>query len=246
MAGHSRWANIKHKKAAVDARRAKVWTRLIKEIQVAVRLGSDAIDINPRLRLAIAKATDANIPKDNINRAIQRGIDMGMGTHYEKIRYEGYGVGGAAVIVDTITDNRARTIAAVRHTFMKFGGNIGTDGSVSFVFEYVGQFLFASNTPEDKLMEAALESDAKDVLINDDGNFEVICSPNDFPHVKTALEAVGLKTEDAEITMKPQTKIECIGEDKLKMQQLLDALQNLDDVQQIYTNAVFTGRINFR
>jgi YebC/PmpR family DNA-binding regulatory protein len=237
MAGHSKWANIKHKKAAADAKRGKVWTRLIKEIQVAARLGGGDMDSNPRLRLAVEKATDANMPKDNINRAIQRGVGGVDGANYEEIRYEGYGIGGAAIIVDTMTDNRTRTVAEVRHAFSKFGGNMGTDGSVSFLFDHVGLFLFAPGTPEDKLMEAALEAGANDVVTNDDGSVEVLASAHDFSKVKTALEAAGLKAELAEVTMKPQTEVEFTGEDAVKMQKLLDALENLDDVQEVFTNA---------
>jgi YebC/PmpR family DNA-binding regulatory protein len=238
MAGHSKWANIKHKKAAADAKRGKVWTRLIKEIQVAARTGGGGdIDSNPRLRLAVEKAYDANMPKDNITRAIQRGIGGVEGANYEEIRYEGYGINGAAIIVDTMTDNRVRTVAEVRHAFSKFGGNMGTDGSVAFMFDHVGQFLFAPGTPEDKLMEAALEAGANDVVTNDDGSIEVLSSPHDFPKVKAALETAGFKAELAEVTMKPQTEVEFTGEDAVKMQKLLDALENLDDVQEVYTNA---------
>ncbi|MCF2134453.1 MULTISPECIES: YebC/PmpR family DNA-binding transcriptional regulator [Mycetohabitans] len=238
MAGHSKWANIKHKKAAADAKRGKVWTRLIKEITVAARLGGSDAGSNPRLRLAIDKATDANMPKDNVNRAIQRGVGGVEGANYEEIRYEGYGIGGAAIIVDTMTDNRTRTVAEVRHAFSKHGGNLGTDGSVAFLFDHVGQFLFAPGTPEDKLMEAALEAGADDVTTNDDGSIEVVCPPNDFAQVKAALEAAGFKAELAEVTMKPQTEVEFTGDDAVKMQKLLDALENLDDVQEVYTNAV--------
>lgn len=238
MAGHSKWANIKHKKAAADAKRGKVWTRLIKEITVAARLGGGDADSNPRLRLAMDKATDANMPKDNIQRAIQRGVGGLDGVNYEEIRYEGYGIGGAAVIVDCMTDNRTRTVAEVRHAFSKHGGNLGTDGSVAFLFTHCGQFLFAPGTPEDTLMEAALEAGADDVTTNDDGSIEVICPPNDFSAVKAALEAAGFKAEMAEVTMKPQNEIELSGDDGVKMQKLLDALEGLDDVQEIYTNAV--------
>jgi YebC/PmpR family DNA-binding regulatory protein len=237
MAGHSKWANIKHKKAAADAKKGKVWTRLIKEIQVAARLGGGEIDSNPRLRLAVDKAYDANMPKDNINRAIQRGVGGADGANYEEIRYEGYGIGGAAVIVDTMTDNRTRTVAEVRHAFSKNGGNMGTDGSVSFMFDHVGQFLFAPGTAEDALMEAALEAGADDVVTNEDGSIEVLCPPNDFSKVKAALEAAGFKAELAEVTMKPQNEVEFTGDDAVKMQKLLDALENLDDVQDVYTNA---------
>lgn len=241
MAGHSKWANIKHKKAAADAKRGKVWTRLIKEITVAARLGGGDPGSNPRLRLAIDKATDANMPKDNVNRAIQRGVGGVEGANYEEIRYEGYGIGGAAVIVDTLTDNRTRTVAEVRHAFSKHGGNLGTDGSVAFLFDHVGQFLFAPGTPEDRLMEAALDAGADDVTTNDDGSIEVVCPPNDFAPVKAALEAAGFKAELAEVTMKPQTEVEFAGDDAVKMQKLLDALENLDDVQEVYTNAVIIG-----
>jgi YebC/PmpR family DNA-binding regulatory protein len=238
MAGHSKWANIKHKKAATDARRGKVWTRLIKEITVGARLGGGEIDTNPRLRLAVEKAYDANMPKDNVTRAIQRGVGGLDGATYEEIRYEGYGIAGAAVIVDCMTDNRTRTVADVRHAFSKNGGNMGQDGSVAFLFSHVGQFLFAPGTPEDALMEAALEAGADDVATNEDGSMEVICPPHEFAAVKTALEATGFKAELAEVTMKPQTEVEFRGDDALKMQKLLDALENLDDVQDVYTNAV--------
>jgi YebC/PmpR family DNA-binding regulatory protein len=238
MAGHSKWANIKHKKAATDAKRGRIWTRLIKEITVAARLGGGDVDSNPRLRLSIDKATDANMPKDNIQRAIQRGVGGVDGVNYEEIRYEGYGLQGAAVIVDCMTDNRTRTVAEVRHAFSKHGGNLGQDGSVAFMFSHVGQFLFAPGTPEDALMEAALEAGADDVATHDDGSVEVVCPPNDFSRVKDALEAAGFKAELAEVTMKPQNEIMLAGDDALKMQKLLDVLENLDDVQEIYTNAV--------
>ena len=238
MAGHSKWANIKHKKAATDAKRGKIWTRLIKEITVAARLGGGDVSINPRLRLGVEKAAEANMPKDNVQRAIQRGAGALDGVNYEEIRYEGYGLSGAAIIVDTMTDNRIRTVAEVRHAFSKFGGNMGTDGSVAFMFDHVGQFLFAPGTSEDALMEAALEGGADDVTTNEDGSIEVICPPHDFEKVKVALEASGFKAELAEVTMKPQTEVSFVGEDALKMQKLLDALENLDDVQEVYTNAV--------
>jgi YebC/PmpR family DNA-binding regulatory protein len=238
MAGHSKWANIKHKKAATDAKRGKIWTRLIKEITVAARLGGGDVSINPRLRLGVEKAAEANMPKDNVQRAIQRGAGALDGVNYEEIRYEGYGLSGAAIIVDTMTDNRIRTVAEVRHAFSKFGGNMGTDGSVAFMFDHVGQFLFAPGTSEDALMEAALEGGADDVTTNEDGSIEVICPPHDFEKVKVALEASGFKAELAEVTMKPQTEVTFAGDDALKMQKLLDALENLDDVQEVYTNAV--------
>ena len=238
MAGHSKWANIKHKKAATDAKRGKIWTRLIKEITVAARMGGGDIASNPRLRLAVDKAADANMPKDNVTRAIQRGSGGLEGVNYEEIRYEGYGIGGAAIIVDCMTDNRVRTVAEVRHAFSKFGGNMGTEGSVSFMFKHVGQFLFAPGVEEDKLMDAALEAGADDVIADDEGGFEVLCDPNAFAGVKEALEAAGFKADSAEVIMKPDTETEFTGEDALKMQKLLDALENLDDVQEVYTNAV--------
>jgi YebC/PmpR family DNA-binding regulatory protein len=238
MAGHSKWANIKHKKAATDAKRGKIWTRLIKEITVAARMGGGDANTNPRLRLAIEKAADANMPKDNVNRAVQRGSGGLEGVNYEEIRYEGYGIGGAAIIVDCMTDNRVRTVAEVRHAFSKFGGNMGTEGSVSFMFKHVGQFLFAPGVEEDKLMEAALEAGADDVITDDEGGFEVLCDPNAFAGVKEALEAAGFKADSAEVIMKPDTETVFTGEDALKMQKLLDALENLDDVQEVYTNAV--------
>jgi YebC/PmpR family DNA-binding regulatory protein len=238
MAGHSKWANIKHKKAATDAKRGKIWTRLIKEITVAARLGGADISSNPRLRLSVEKAADANMPKDNVQRAIQRGAGELDGVTYEEIRYEGYGLSGAAIIVDTMTDNRTRTVAEVRHAFSKFGGNMGTDGSVAFMFDHVGQFLFAPGTPEDALMEAALEAGADDVATQEDGSIEVVCPPHDFEKVKASLAAAGFKAELADVTMKPQTEVTFTGEDAVKMQKLLDAIENLDDVQEVYTNAV--------
>lgn len=238
MAGHSKWANIKHKKAATDAKRGKIWTRLIKEITVAARLGGGDIASNPRLRLAIDKAADANMPKDNVSRAIQRGTGGLEGVNYEEIRYEGYGINGAALIVDCMTDNRVRTVAEVRHAFSKFGGNMGTEGSVAFLFKHCGQMLFAPGTNEDALMEAALEAGADDVLADDEGGFEVVTDPYEFSRIRAALEQAGFKPEVAEVTMKPSTATEFTGEDAQKMQKLLDALENLDDVQEVYTNAV--------
>jgi YebC/PmpR family DNA-binding regulatory protein len=238
MAGHSKWANIKHKKAATDAKRGKIWTRLIKEITVAARLGGGDINANPRLRLAVEKAADANMPKDNVSRAIQRGTGGLEGANYEEIRYEGYGLNGAAIIVDCLTDNRVRTVAEVRHAFSKFGGNMGTEGSVAFLFKHCGQLLFAPGLDEDTLMEAALEAGAEDVVADEEGGFEVITGPHDLSAVRAALEKAGFKPEVAEVTMKPSTETEFTGEDALKMQKLLDALENLDDVQEVYTNAV--------
>jgi YebC/PmpR family DNA-binding regulatory protein len=238
MAGHSKWANIKHKKAATDAKRGKIWTRLIKEITVAARMGGGEIASNPRLRLAVDKAADANMPKDNVQRAITRGTGGGDGANYEEVRYEGYGIGGAAIIVDCMTDNRVRTVAEVRHAFSKFGGNMGTEGSVAFLFKHCGQFLFAPGTDEATLMDAALEAGAEDVIADEEGGFEVLCAPNDFSAVKDALEAAGFKAEVAEVIMKPATETVFTGEDAAKMQKLLDALENLDDTQEVYTNAV--------
>ena len=238
MAGHSKWANIKHKKAATDAKRGKVWTRLIKEITVAARMGGGDVATNPRLRLAVEKAADANMPKDNVTRAVQRGTGGLDGANYEEIRYEGYGINGAAVIVDCMTDNRVRTVAEVRHAFAKFGGNMGTEGSVAFLFQHCGQFFFAPGTNEDALMGAALDAGAEDVIADDEGGFEVLCPPNDFSVIKEALEKAGFKADVAEIVMKPQTETVFTGDDAVKMQKLLDALENLDDVQEIYTNAL--------
>ena len=238
MAGHSKWANIKHKKAAQDAKRGKVFTRLIKEITVAARMGGGDPDSNPRLRLAVDKAYDQNMPKDNVERAIKRGSGALDGVDYEEIRYEGYGIAGAAVMVDCVTDNRVRTVADVRHAFTKYGGNLGTDGSVSFLFKHCGQLIFAPGTDEDKLIEAALEAGAEDVISNEDGSIEVITAPYEFINVKGALEKAGFKAELAEVTMKPANEAVLTGDDAVKMQKLLDALENLDDVQDVYTTAV--------
>jgi len=238
MAGHSKWANIKHKKAATDAKRGKIWTRLIKEITVAARMGGGDINSNPRLRLAIDKAADANMPKDNVQRAITRGTGGEDGASYEEVRYEGYGIGGAAIIVDCMTDNRVRTVAEVRHAFSKFGGNMGTENSVSFLFKHCGQFLFAPGTDEASLMDAALEAGAEDIVADEEGGFEVLCAPNDFAAVKDALDKAGFKAEVAEIVMKPATETVFTGDDAVKMQKLLDALENLDDTQEVYTNAI--------
>ena len=238
MAGHSKWANIQHRKGRQDEKRGKIWTRLIKEITVAARMGGGDPNANPRLRLAIDKAADANMPKDNVTRAIQRGTGALDGVNYEEVRYEGYGINGAAIIVDCMTDNRVRTVAEVRHAFSKFGGNMGTEGSVAFLFNHVGQFLFAPGTNEEKLMDAALEAGAEDVTTDEEGGIEVLCPPNDFAAVKDALEAAGFKAEVAEVVMKPSTETVFEGDDAVRMQKLLDALENLDDVQEIYTNAV--------
>jgi YebC/PmpR family DNA-binding regulatory protein len=238
MAGHSKWANIKHKKAATDAKRGKIWTRLIKEITVAARMGGPDVDANPRLRLAVDKAADANMPKENVTRAIQRGSGGLEGVNYEEVRYEGYGIGGAAIIVDCMTDNRVRTVAEVRHAFNKHGGNMGNEGSVAFMFKHCGQLMFAPGVDEDKLMEAALEAGADDVIQDEEGGFEVLCDPFAFATVKEALEKAGFKAEVAEIIMKPSTETVFAGEEGIKMQKILDALENLDDVQEVYTNAL--------
>ena len=238
MAGHSRWANVKHKKAAADAKKGKIFTRLIKEVTVAARLGGADPGMNPRLRLAIDKANDANMPKDTIERAIKRGAGGLEGVNYEEVRYEGYGISGAAVMVDCLTDNRTRTVAEVRHAFTKNGGNLGTDGSVAFLFKHCGQFVFAPGTSEDKVMEAALDSGAEDVITNDDGSIEVVCTPADFAAVKGGFAKAGLKPDLADITMKPTADNVLAGEDGGRMQKLLDALENLDDVQDVYTTAV--------
>lgn len=238
MAGHSKWANIKHKKAAQDAKRGKVFTRLIKEITVSARLGGGDPDSNPRLRLAMDKAYDQNMPKDNVERAIKRGCGTLEGADYEEIRYEGYGISGAAVMVDCMTDNRVRTVSDVRHAFTKYGGNLGTDGSVNFLFKHCGQLIFAPGTDEEKVMEAAIDAGAEDVVTHDDGSIEVITAPYEFINVKNGLERAGFKAELAEVTMKPSNEVFLSGDDAVKMQKLLDALENLDDVQNVYTTAV--------
>ena len=238
MAGHSKWANIQHRKGRQDAKRGKIFTRLIKEITVAARMGGGDPAMNPRLRLAMDKAYENNMPKDTVNRAIQRGSGGLDGANYEEIRYEGYGLNGAAIIIDTMTDNRVRTVAEVRHALSKYGGNLGTDGSVAFLFKHCGQLFFAPGTDENKLMEAALDAGAEDVVTNDDGSFEVITGAHDFVAVKDALAKAGFKPELAEVTMKPATEVEFKGEDAERMQKLLDAIENLDDVQDVYTNAV--------
>jgi len=238
MAGHSKWANIKHRKAAADAKKGKVFTRLIKEITVAAKLGGGDPNINPRLRLAMDKAREANMTKDSVQNAIKRGSGQLDGVSYEEVRYEGYGTGGAAVMVDCLTDNRTRTVAEVRHAFTKNGGNVGSDGSVAYLFKHCGQFLFAPGTSEDRVMEAAIDAGAEDVVRNEDGSVEVICASADFAAVKEALDKAGLRPELAEITMKPTTEAALAGEDAARMRQLLEALENLDDVQNVYTTAV--------
>jgi YebC/PmpR family DNA-binding regulatory protein len=237
MAGHSKWANIQHRKGRQDAKRGKIFTRLIKEITVAARMGGGDPDMNPRLRLAMDKATEHNMPKDNIERAVKRGSGGLDGVNYEEIRYEGYGVNGAAVIVDTLTDNRTRTVAEVRHAFTKFGGNMGANGSVAFLFKHCGQLLFAPGTDEGKLMDAALEAGADDVITHEDGSIEVITAPYEMSAAKAALERAGFKPELAEVTMKAANETELAGEEAAGMQKLLDALEGLDDVQNVYTTA---------
>jgi YebC/PmpR family DNA-binding regulatory protein len=238
MAGHSKWANIQHRKGRQDAKRGKIFTRLIKEITVAARMGGADVATNPRLRMAVDKAKGESMPKDNIENAIKRGAGTLEGVNYEEIRYEGYGISGAAVIVDCLTDNRNRAVADVRHAFTKFGGNLGTDGSVAFMFKHCGSLLFAPGTNEDQVMEIALEAGAEDIINNDDGSIEVITTPADFSAIKDALEAAGLNAVLAEVTMKADNETVFTGDDAVKMQKLLDALDDLDDVQEIYTSAV--------
>jgi YebC/PmpR family DNA-binding regulatory protein len=238
MAGHSKWANIKHRKAAADAKKGKVFTRLIKEITVAAKLGGGDPNSNPRLRLAVDKAREANMTKDSVQNAIKRGSGALEGVSYEEARYEGYGPGGAAVLVDCLTDNRTRTVAEVRHAFTKNGGNLGSDGSVSYLFKHCGQFVFAPGTSEDRVMETGLDAGAEDVVANDDGSIELVCAPGDFAAIKAALEKAGLKPEFAEITMKPSAEAPLARDETARMRQLLDALENLDDVQDVYTTAV--------
>ena len=238
MAGHSKWANIQHRKGRQDEKRGKIWTRVIREIMVAARQGGGDLGINPRLRLAVEKAKAANMPADTIKRNIDKATGNLEGVQYEEIRYEGYGVGGAAIIVDTMTDNKVRTVAEVRHAFSKYGGSMGTAGSVAFQFRKVGQLILAPGTSEDKVVDVALEAGAEDVLTDDDGTIEVITQPGDFESVKKMLEAGGFKPEVAEITMRADNTIELAGEDAAKMQRLLDVLEDLDDVQDVFHNAV--------
>ena len=238
MAGHSRWANVKHRKERADAQRGKIFTRLIREITVAARLGGGDPGGNPRLRLAIDKAREQNLPNDNIQRAVQRGSGELEGAAYEEIRYEGYGPGGAAIMVDCTTDNRTRTVAEVRHAFTKNGGNLGADGSVAYLFKHCGQFIFAPGTSEDRVMEAGLDAGAEDVLKNDDDSVELICAPADFSAVKAALDKAKLKSELAEITWKPTTEATLAPDQRGRMRSLVDALETLDDVQNVYTTAV--------
>lgn len=238
MAGHSKWANIKHKKAATDAKRGKVFTRLIKEITVASKIGGSDVGSNPRLRLAVDKAYEANMPKENVERAIKRGSGELEGVNYEEARYEGYGIGGAAIMVDCLTDNKVRTVADVRHAFTKYGGNLGTDGSVAYLFKHCGQLIYAPGTSEDRVIEAALEAGAEDIVSNEDGSIEVVTAPHEFSTVREALDKAGLKAEVGEVTYKPLNETVFSGDEALRMQKLLDALESLDDVQDVYTTAV--------
>ena len=239
MAGHSKWANIQHRKGRQDEKRGRIWTRIIREIMVAARQGGGDLGMNPRLRLAVEKAKAANMPADTIKKNIDKATGNLEGVAYEEIRYEGYGIGGAAVIVDCMTDNRVRTVADVRHAFSKHGGNLGSEGSVAFQFRHCGQFVFAPGTSEDKVMEAALDAGAEDVLTDDDGAVEVLCAPPDFEAVKSALERAGLAAELAEVTMRPQSTVELGADDAQRMRKLLDVLEDLDDVQEVYHNAEF-------
>lgn len=238
MAGHSKWANIQHRKGRQDAKRGKIFTKIIKEITVAARLGGGDADMNPRLRSAVAEAKEENMPSDNITRAIKKGTGELEGVNYEEIRYEGYGINGAAIIIDCLTDNKQRAVADVRHALTKFGGNLGTDGSVAFMFKHCGNLVFEPGTDEDKVMEVALEAGAEDIVTNDDGSIEVITPPADFVAVKEAIEAAGLKAVLAEVTMKALNEVEFTGDDAVKMQKILDALEDLDDVQDVYTTAL--------
>ena len=237
MAGHSKWANIQHRKGRQDEKRGRIWTRVIREIMVAARLGGGDLAINPRLRLAVEKAKAANLPIETVKRNIDKATGNLEGVHYEEIRYEGYGIGGAAIIVDTMTDNKVRTVAEVRHAFSKYGGSMGTAGSVAFQFKHVGQMILAPGTSEDKVMEVALEAGAQDVIADADGAIEVLTAYADFEAVKHALEAAGFKPELAEVTMRPENTVELAGEDAGKMQKLLDVLEDLDDVQDVFHNA---------
>ena len=237
MAGHSKWANIQHRKGRQDEKRQKIWTRVMREIMVAARMGGGDMSANPRLRLAVDKAKAANMPIDNIKRGIDKATGNLEGVNYIEIRYEGYGLGGAAIMVDCMTDNKQRTVAEVRHAFSRFGGNMGAEGAVAFQFKHCGQLIFAPGTDEDKLMEAALEAGAEDVIVDDDGAIEVLTSPAEFESVKNALEAANFKAEVAEVTMRADNTVQVTGEDAVKMQKLLDALEDMDDTQEVYHNA---------
>ena len=237
MAGHSKWANIQHRKGRQDEKRGKIWTRVIREIMVAARSGGGDVNANPRLRLAIDKAKAANMPADTIKRNIDKATGNLEGVSYEEIRYEGYGVGGVAVIIDTMTDNKVRTVAEVRHALSKHGGNLGTEGSVSFQFKHCGQLVYGPGQSEDRIMEVALESGAEDVVSSEDGSIEVITAVADFESAKQALEAAGLQPDMADVTMRAESLIELSEEDAVRMQKILDLLEELDDVQEVYHNA---------
>ena len=237
MAGHSKWANIQHRKGRQDEKRGKAWTRAIREIMVAARLGGGDVTANPRLRLAVEKAKAVNLPVETVKRNIDKATGNLEGVNFEEIRYEGYGIGGAAIIVDCMTDNRVRTVAEVRHAFSKYGGNLGQEGSVAFQFKHCGQLVFAPGTSEDKVMDLALEAGADDVIAGDDGSIEVLTPPMALEAVKNALEAAGLKAEVAEVTMRAENTIELTGTDAERMQKLLDVIEELDDVQDVYHNA---------
>ena len=237
MAGHSKWANIQHRKGRQDEKRQRIWTRVVREIMVAARTGGGDISANPRLRLAIEKAKAANMPADTIKRNVDKATGNLEGVSYEEIRYEGYGIGGAAIILDTMTDNRVRTVAEVRHALSKHGGNLGTEGSVAFQFKHCGQLIFAPGTNEDQVMAVALEAGAEDVIMGDDGAIEVLTAYTDFESVKNALQTAGLVAEMAEVTMRPENSVTLYGEDAAKMQKLLDVLEDMDDVQNVFHNA---------
>ncbi|HEX4510404.1 MAG TPA: YebC/PmpR family DNA-binding transcriptional regulator [Burkholderiaceae bacterium] len=240
MAGHSKWANIQHRKGRQDEKRGKAWTRVIREIMVAARQGGGDATANPRLRLAIDKAKAVNLPADTVKRNIDKATGNLEGVNYEEIRYEGYGIGGAAILVDAMTDNRVRTVAEVRHAFSKYGGNLGTEGSVAFQFRHVGQFIFAPGASEDRLMDVALEAGAEDVVTDDDGAIEVLCAPADFEAVQKALVAAGLAPDVAEVTMRADNPIALSSDDSARMQKLLDIIEDLDDVQEVFHNAVMS------
>ena len=237
MAGHSKGANIQHRKGRQDEKRGKVWTRVIREITVAARQGGGDLGMNPRLRLAVEKAKAANMPADTVKKNIDKATGNLEGVSYEEIRYEGYGIGGAAVIVDTMTDNRVRTVAEVRHAFSKYGGNLGTEGSVAFQFKHCGQFVFGPGVNEDRVMEIALDAGAEDVISDEDGAVEVLCAVADFEAVKAALDKAGLHPEVAEVTMRAENPIELAGDDAQRMQKLLDVIEDLDDTQAVFHNA---------
>ena len=238
MAGHSKWANIQHRKGRQDAKRGKIFTKLIKEITVSARMGGGDTSMNPRLRAAVAAAKEENMPADNITRAIKKGTGELEGVNYEEIRYEGYGINGAAIIIDCLTDNKQRAVMEVRHALTKHGGNLGTDGSVAFLFKHCGQLVFEPGADEEKVMEIALEAGAEDIITDEDGSIEVITPPADFVAVKEALEAVSLKAAMAQVTMKPSMETVFTGDDAIKMQKILDMLEDLDDVQDVYTTAI--------